>query len=120
MQSATAMKHWRPRSPFTADAQAVAALALSTGLPEAFCSLLVARGHADVDSARAFLKPSLDRLLDPFLLRDMERAVERLGRAIRTGETILVHGDYDVDGICSAALYTRVLRRLGARVEPFV
>ncbi|HUF12427.1 MAG TPA: single-stranded-DNA-specific exonuclease RecJ [Longimicrobiales bacterium] len=119
MPTASATKHWRPRSSTPPDPGAIAELAAATGLPEPFCSLLVARGHSSLDDARAFLKPSLDCLLDPFLMRDMDRAVERIQRAIRDRETILVHGDYDVDGICSAALYTRVLRRLGARAEAF-
>lgn len=120
MLTAAAMKHWHPRPGTSADERSSAELARATGLPPAFCRLLVARGHADADTARVFLKPHLDELLDPFLLRDMDRAVERVQRAIRAGETILVHGDYDVDGVCSAALYARVLRRLGARVEIFV
>ena len=82
--------------------------------------LLAARGFEDVDTARRFLDPSLDHCHDPFLLPDMERAVERLAQAIRAGERILVHGDYDVDGICSASLLTRVLRALNANVECFV
>lgn len=88
-------------------------------LPEPLCRLLVARGH-DSATARAFLRPSLGALHDPGRLTDLELAVQRLEAAIEGGETILVHGDYDVDGMCAAALYTRVLRRLGARVVPFV
>lgn len=118
MLTAAATKPWRPRSTVSPDA--AGEMARATGLPLPFCSLLASRGHASVEGARAFLKPRLDDLLDPFLLRDMDRAVERIRTAIRAGETILVHGDYDVDGVCSAALFTRVLRRLGARVEPFV
>lgn len=120
MQSATATKHWRPRSSSSLDLQASAELARATGLPEAFCALLVARGHAALDDARAFLKPRLDGLHDPHLLRDLDRAVARIERAIRASEVILVHGDYDIDGICAAALYTRVLRRLGAHVHAYV
>ena len=89
-------------------------------LPRALCRLLLLRGHATPDAARHFLKPRLDELHDPRLLAGAARAVERIARAIGAGETILVHGDYDVDGMCAAALYTRVLRSLGAVVEPFV
>jgi single-stranded-DNA-specific exonuclease len=102
------------------DAGAAAALVASLGVPPAVARLLVLRGHADEAAARQFMKPRLDALHDPLLLADIGPAVERLQRAIRTGELILVHGDYDVDGICAAALYTRTLRALGARVEPFV
>jgi single-stranded-DNA-specific exonuclease len=88
-------------------------------LPLPLCRLLVLRGHADVESARLYLKPRLDRLNDPLSLVDVTAAVARLSRALDRGETILVHGDYDVDGVCGTALFTRVLRSLGGRVVPF-
>ena len=90
------------------------------GLPRALCRLLHLRGHPTPDAARHYLKPRLDELHDPRLLAGAEQAVDRIARAIHERETILVHGDYDVDGMCAAALYTRVLRSLGAIVEPFV
>jgi single-stranded-DNA-specific exonuclease len=99
---------------------ASAHLAGALGLPSALCRLLVLRGFADSTAAKRFLKPQLTDLYDPHALADMDRAVQRLVRAVRTGERILVHGDYDVDGICAAVLLTRVLRRFGATVEPFV
>ena len=89
-------------------------------LPRALCRLLLMRGHASADAARAFLKPRLDDLHDPRLLAGAQQAVDRIVHAIHARERILVHGDYDVDGMCAAALYTRVLRSLGAAVEPFV
>jgi single-stranded-DNA-specific exonuclease len=101
-------------------AEAIARLVAELRLPEPLCRLLVDRGHDRPDLARAFLRPSLDALLDPAGLTDLHAAVARIGLAIDRGETILVHGDYDVDGICAATLYTRVLRRLGATVVPFV
>ena len=116
--TATATKLWHPRRPL--DERAAVALAASTNLPPVFASLLVARGYTSLDDARAFLKPKLEGLHDPHLLRDMDRAVERVRRAIRDGETILVHGDYDVDGIASAALLTRTLRALGGKAHAFV
>jgi single-stranded-DNA-specific exonuclease len=100
--------------------EAVAGLVKELRLPEPLCRLLVARGHGTGPAARAFLRPSLDALHDPRHLKEVGAAVSRLGAAIDRGETILVHGDYDVDGMCAAALYTRVLRRLGADVVPFV
>ncbi|MGH7467262.1 MAG: single-stranded-DNA-specific exonuclease RecJ [Longimicrobiales bacterium] len=104
----------------TEDAGALTALESALQLPSLLCRLLLRRGHSDVESAKQYLKPRLDRLHDPFLLTDMEAAVNRLERALQSGERILVHGDYDVDGICAATLLTRVLRRLGGQVEPFV
>src|SRR5881398_240975 len=75
-------------------------------LPEPVCRLLALRGHA-IDSAKRYLRPRLDQLLPPEQLLDLDRAVERLVKAIREHETILVHGDYDVDGMSSTTLLTR-------------
>ena len=97
-----------------------AALARELGVPPVLAGLLLGRGIADAADARRFLKPSRTDLHDPALLPDMARAVERLAAAVKGGETILVHGDYDADGQCAAAIATRVLRLAGARVVPFV
>ncbi|MBW3535023.1 MAG: single-stranded-DNA-specific exonuclease RecJ [Gemmatimonadetes bacterium] len=96
------------------------AVADALNLPPALGRLLAARGILAAEDARRFLRPLLEHLAVPGLLADADRAVARIRRALDAGETILVHGDYDVDGICSAALLTRVLRRLGGHVVPFV
>ena len=75
---------------------------------------------ASPDDARQFLRPRLEQLHDPRLMGGLERAVERIVAAIRDGETIFIHGDYDVDGICSTTLLTRALRGMGATVVPFI
>ncbi len=90
------------------------------GLPSAFARLLLGRGLESELDIRKFLSPSLDDLHDPFLMPDMQKAVDRLGKAISGGEKILVHGDYDADGMSAAALLTHAIRRLGASVETFV
>jgi single-stranded-DNA-specific exonuclease len=102
------------------DAAALDGLAGSLRLPEVVCRLLAARGHRDPDAAKEFLRPRLERLHRSDALLGMSDAVERLARAVEHGETILVHGDYDVDGICSTTLITRALRHLGGRVVPFI
>lgn len=102
------------------DEAAAAVLADALQLPLPLCRLLQLRGHADAELARHFLKPSLDDLHDPMLLAGADAAVDRISRAVRAVETILVHGDYDVDGICSTVLLTRVLRSVGGQVVPFV
>ena len=90
-------------------------------LPESVCRLLVSRGHADPEIAKRFLRPRLEHLAEPETMYDLPRAVERIADAVRAHETIVVHGDYDVDGMSSTALMVRVLRGLGARnVFPFV
>lgn len=110
---------WLP--PRTVDGAQLRPLADSLLLPDVVCALLVSRGHTEPEAAKRFLRPRLEQLHDPFALRDMDRAVDRLHRAITAGETIVVHGDYDVDGMCSTTIVTRILRALGAaRVEPFV
>lgn len=102
------------------DPGAVAALARELDLPMVLAALLVQRGHAAPGQARRFLRPGLDELPDPLALAGMDRAVEAIVAAVRAGRTILVHGDYDVDGQCATALLTRTLRQAGARAEPFV
>jgi single-stranded-DNA-specific exonuclease len=72
----------------------------------------VSRGISTEDEARGFLHPDVSQLHDPHLLADMDRAVERISRALDTGETIAIYGDYDVDGVTSAALLGRVLTKL--------
>ncbi len=72
------------------------------------------------DQVKTYLEPSLDNLHDPFGLPDAEEAAERIITAIGSGEAILVHGDYDADGITSAALLVRFLQKLGADVHYFI
>ncbi len=102
------------------DEGAARALAGTLNLPLSLSRLLVARGYGDIDPAKRFLRPALDQLHDPALLTDLPRAVDRLAAAIRGGETVLVHGDYDVDGICSTTLMTRAIRALGGTAVPFI
>jgi single-stranded-DNA-specific exonuclease len=102
------------------DTAAARELAATLGIPEALAALMVQRGFGTSERARAFLRPSLSDLSDPFRLAGMDQAVATVAAAVRSGRTILVHGDYDVDGQCSTAVLTRALRIGGAQVEPFV
>jgi len=102
------------------DPTAIGALRAELRIPEALAALLVQRGFAAPASARAFLRPELDRLSDPLDWTGMREAVALVSAAAQAGHTILVHGDYDVDGQCGAALLTRVLRAAGARAHAFV
>ncbi|HXQ28740.1 MAG TPA: single-stranded-DNA-specific exonuclease RecJ [Gemmatimonadales bacterium] len=95
-------------------------LAAELAIPEALAGLLVQRGLAAPDRAKAFLRPDLARLSDASAWADMARATDLVASAIRSGAPILVHGDYDVDGQCAAALLTRVLRAAGGRAHAFV
>lgn len=102
------------------DPAIVAQLQEDLRLPHALCRLLAVRGFGGTDDAKTYLRPRLDQLHDPRTLMDLDRAVERLVRALRDQETILVHGDYDVDGICSTTLIVRTLRTLGGKAVPFI
>jgi single-stranded-DNA-specific exonuclease len=82
--------------------------------------LLSIRGLDDPLSARRFLFPSLDDLLDPHLLTDLPAAVDRILRAIANKERIAIHGDYDVDGVTSTVILRRALELLGADVTHFI
>jgi single-stranded-DNA-specific exonuclease len=102
------------------DEEAVRALMAALSLPEIVCRLLLIRGHVTAEDAKLFLRPKLDRLHDPLGFLSMDKAVERLARAVRQQETVFIHGDYDVDGICSTTILTRVIRELGGRATPFI
>src|SRR5687767_14405382 len=67
-------------------------------------AILLQRGITDFDSAKQFFRPSLDDLHDPFLMKDMEKAVGRLKKALDQDERILIYGDYDVDGTTAVSL----------------
>ncbi|HVF38283.1 MAG TPA: single-stranded-DNA-specific exonuclease RecJ, partial [Gemmatimonadaceae bacterium] len=99
---------------------AVAALAATLQLPEPGANLLMIRGLHDDESAKRFLRPRLTQLHDALLLKGADKAVARLSRAASDGETVRVHGDYYVDGICSTTILTRVLLKFGAKAIPFI
>ncbi|MGI4944891.1 MAG: hypothetical protein ACRYHQ_30760, partial [Janthinobacterium lividum] len=91
-------------------------IAQRLALPELLGRLLAARGIG-LDDAAHFMEPTLRVLLpDPSVLQDMDAAAARLAAAVQQGETVAVFGDYDVDGACSAAIITTVLRTLGCTV----
>ena len=98
----------------------VGELSSALSIPQALAALLVLRGHGSEDDARAFLRPNLTGLSDPMSWADMPEAVAAVQGAVRRGDPILIHGDYDVDGQCAAALLTRVLREAGAAAHAFV
>ncbi len=113
-------RRWESRAEIEDLTAASESLSAALNLPTPLSRILVLRGQRDVEEARAFLKPRLEGLHAPWGLAGLADAVDRIVRAVRAGEGILVHGDYDVDGICSTALLTRTLAELGGRVTPFV
>ena len=102
------------------DGELVRVLARELKLQEPAARILAARGYHDCEAARRFLSPSLDDLHDPFRLKDMDTAVDRLQRAIRNREKILLYGDYDVDGTTSVVILKKALEIAGASVDFFV
>ncbi|HEX3533180.1 MAG TPA: single-stranded-DNA-specific exonuclease RecJ [Gemmatimonadaceae bacterium] len=102
------------------DEQAVKDLAKALSLPEVVCRLLLIRGYVSAEDAKLFLRPKLDKLHDPLEFLSMDKAVERLARAVREQELVFIHGDYDVDGISSTTLLTRAIRVLGGKAMPFI
>lgn len=89
-------------------------------LPPALARALVLRGIDTFERARLFFRPSFEHLHDPFLMRNMEAAANRVVEAIRKKERVLVYGDYDVDGTTATALVVSFLRKYGVKVEFFI
>ena len=103
-----------------ADAQNIRQLSSELGVDPVLAELLVQRGVHTFEQARSFFRPNLDDLHDPFLMKDMDKAVERVRRAVVSGERILVYGDYDVDGTTAVSLVYSFLRRLTRQVDFYI
>ncbi len=89
-------------------------------IPKSLAEVLAARGIKDEIEAKKFFSPSLNDLYDPFLMKGMEEAVDRILEAIKRKELIWIHGDYDVDGTSSTAMVLQFLRELGGKVEYYI
>ena len=111
-------KKWVIRK--SADESKVRELSSELGIDPVLAELLVQRGVNTFEEARAFFRPSLERLHDPFLMKDMDKAVERVERALDGGEKILVYGDYDVDGTTAVSLVYSFLSRLTSNVGSYI
>ncbi|MEG0789803.1 MAG: single-stranded-DNA-specific exonuclease RecJ [Alistipes sp.] len=95
------------------DLKVVAMLASELKISPVLADLLVQRGIDTLEQAKKFFDPKLSDLHDPFLMKDMEKAVERVEQAVRSNEKIMVYGDYDVDGCTAVALVYKFLRQIG-------
>ena len=109
---------WQLKPP--ADPEKASRLAAELGLDQVLADLLVQRGVETFEEARAFFRPQLEALHDPFLMKDMDKAVERLHEAITQGQKILVYGDYDVDGTTAVAQVYSFIREFTPRVEFYI
>lgn len=108
---------WKLMKP---DPNAIRLLQRDLGCSRLLATLLVNRNISDSTNAFAYLNPSYAHLADPFLLPDAEAAVRRINSAIRRGELIGIHGDYDSDGVTSAALWARLLHKMDANTTVYV
>ena len=95
----------------------IAQLKKEIAIPEIIAKLLVERGITTFEAAKNFFRPSIESLHDPFLMEDMQKAVDRINFAIDNGQRILIYGDYDVDGTTSVALMYSFLSRFTANIE---
>ena len=111
-------KIWKLRE--VADAENVRQLSSELGVDPVLAELLVQRGVHTFEQARGFFRPSMDDLHDPFLMTDMDKAVERVHQAVTTGEKILVYGDYDVDGTTAVSLVYTFLHRQTRHIDFYI
>lgn len=111
-------KRWNIKEP--AKPEIIARLCKDLNIDEVLSELLVQRGINTFDEAKAFFRPSISDLHDPFLMKDMDKAIDRIQSAIRNGEKILIYGDYDVDGTTSVALVYSFLRHYYSNIEFYI
>jgi len=110
-------KVWKVRK---VDEEAVIRLAKSAGISKLLAKVFVSRDIIDSEYVKDFLEPDIRKLHNPFLMDGMERAADRILRAVERGEGILIFGDYDVDGVASSSILYDYLTGLGAKVRYFV
>lgn len=102
------------------DPEKIERLVAEVGIDPVLANLLVQRGVETFEQARRFFRPSLENLHDPFLMKDMDKAVDRLHKAITGGEKILVYGDYDVDGTTAVSLVYSFIKRYSPNVDFYI
>jgi single-stranded-DNA-specific exonuclease len=110
--------HWNIKD--TPNKETITHLIDCLGIDDVVAQLLAQRNITSFESAKAFFRPHIGQLHDPFLMQDMETAVSRLQQAIDQKETVMVYGDYDVDGTTSVSLLTHFLRSQGLNVTPYI
>ncbi len=102
------------------DAAKVSALQTALKIHPILCELLVQRGIEDFDKAKQFFRPTLSHLHNPWLMKDMDKAVARIKKAFEQNESIMVFGDYDVDGTTSVATLYQFLKSLGPNIDFYI
>lgn len=114
MPTLITQKNWKVLSPCS---ETQKLLSDGLGIHPVAAQLLINRGIKEIPEAKDFLRGGVDQLHDPFLFQDMQKAVDRVQQAQRNGETVLVFGDYDADGITASVVLRYVLKRIGIKVE---
>ena len=102
------------------DDENVSRLSSELGIDPVLARLLTQRGITTFQQAREFFRPSITNLHDPFLMTDMDKAVERIRKAIENQEKILIYGDYDVDGTTAVSLVYSFLKRLTSKIDFYI
>ena len=111
---------WNYQPPSQEQTEAAKALAKETGISPVLCKLLLERGISSATEAKRFFRPQLNELLDPFLMKDMDIAVDRLNEAMGRKERIMVYGDYDVDGTTAVALVYKFLQQFYSNIDYYI
>src|SRR5690554_2968271 len=102
------------------DPKKIESLSKALKVEPIIASLLVQRGVETFEEAEHFFRPKLENLHDPYLMKDMDKAVSRIEKAIENRENIMVYGDYDVDGTTSVALLSSFLKRLSPNISTYI
>ena len=111
---------WNYQPPTLEQREAARALAKDIGISPILCRLLLERGITSTAEAKRFFRPQLNELHDPFLMKDMSIAVERLNKAMGRKERIMVYGDYDVDGTTAVALVYKFLQQFYSNIDYYI
>ena len=111
---------WNYQPPTPVQREAAKALSRELGISPILCRLLQERGIQTAAEAKRFFRPQLSELHNPFLMKDMDKAVERLNRAMGRKERILVYGDYDVDGTTAVSLVYKFLQQFYSNIDYYI
>lgn len=111
---------WNYQPPTEQKSQKADELSRETGINPILCRLLIDRGVTTTEESKRFFRPSLTDLHDPFLMDGMDKAVERINKALGRKERILVYGDYDVDGTTAVALVYRFLQQFTTNIDYYI
>lgn len=111
---------WKYQPPTYEQEVAARTLSAELDISPILCSLLIKRGITSASAARHFFRPKLSNLHNPFLMKDMDVAVQRLNKALGTKERILVYGDYDVDGTTAVALVYKFLQQFSSNIDYYI